>query len=194
MKLQHRNRVVALVGVSVFAGMLGMSYAAVPLYRIFCQVTGYGGTPRQAHAAPAQVLERVITVRFDATTMPDLPWRFQPAQRQVNLKVGEQGLAYFAADNLGKQPVTGQAAFNITPEKAARYFNKIACFCFNEQTLAAGQHADMPVSFYVDPAISDDHDLDEVKTITLSYTFFRVDEPAETKVGQAAPAAGGRLD
>ncbi|MEQ9638487.1 MAG: cytochrome c oxidase assembly protein [Alphaproteobacteria bacterium] len=194
MKLRLRNRVVALGGVAVVAGMLGLSYAAVPLYQLFCQVTGYGGTPQQADVAPDQVLDRTITVRFNADTMPELPWRFRPAQRQVTLKVGEQGLAFYVAENLSKRPVTGQAAFNVTPEKAGRYFTKVECFCFTEQTLAAGQQVDMPVSFYVDPAIADDRDLDEVKTITLSYTFFRADDPAPTTIGQAAPAPGGRVN
>lgn len=194
MKLRQRNRAVALGGVAVVAGMLGLSYAAVPLYKLFCQVTGYGGTPQQADVAPEEILDRIITVRFNADTMPELPWRFQPAQREVKLKVGEQGLAFYVARNLSKDPVTGQAAFNVTPEKAGRYFTKVDCFCFTEQTLTADQQVDMPVSFYVDPAIAEDRNMDDVKTITLSYTFFRADDPAPTTVGQAASASSGRLN
>lgn len=194
MKLRQRNRAVALGGVAVVAGMLGLSYAAVPLYKLFCQVTGYGGTPQQADVAPAEILDRIITVRFNADTMPELPWRFQPAQREVKLKIGEQGLAFYVARNLSKDPVTGQAAFNVTPEKAGRYFTKVDCFCFTEQTLTADQQVDMPVSFYVDPAIAEDRNMDDVKTITLSYTFFRADDPAPTTVGQAASASSGRLN
>ena len=194
MKLRQRNRAVALGGVAVVAGMLGLSYAAVPLYKLFCQVTGYGGTPQQADVAPEEILDRIITVRFNADTMPELPWRFQPAQREVKLKVGEQGLAFYVARNLSKDPVTGQAAFNVTPEKAGRYFTKVDCFCFTEQTLTADQQVDMPVSFYVDPAIAEDSNMDDVKTITLSYTFFRADDPAPTTVGQAASASSGRLN
>jgi cytochrome c oxidase assembly protein subunit 11 len=189
MKLRDRNRLVALAGVLTVAAMVGASYAAVPLYRLFCQITGYGGTTQVAATLPGQVLDRTITVRFNADTMPGLPWRFQPEQREMTVKVGEQGLAYYYAENLVGKPITGQATYNVTPEKAARYFNKIDCFCFTEQTLAAGQRADMPVSFYVDPAIANDRNLDEVKTITLSYTFFRTDDPAPATLGQV-PASG----
>lgn len=193
MNLRNRNRLVALVGVGTVALMVGASFAAVPLYRLFCQVTGYGGTTQQAEALPERVVDRVITVRFNADRMPDLPWNFRPEQVKVQVKVGEQGLAFYEAENLTDRPITGQAAYNVTPEKAGRYFSKIACFCFDEQTLSANQRVDMPVSFFIDPAIMDDRNMDDVKTITLSYTFFRLDDPEPATVGQVAePKAATR--
>jgi cytochrome c oxidase assembly protein subunit 11 len=189
---RRRNRLVALGAAGAVVGMLGLSYASVPLYRLFCQVTGYGGTTQQADAAPASVADRVITVRFNADTMPDVPWSFRPAQRSVQVKVGEQGMAFYVAANQASRPVTGQATYNVTPAKAGLYFTKIDCFCFTEQTLGAGQRVDMPVAFYIDPAIMDDRNLDDVKTITLSYTFFRAETPST--VSRAVPAAGRDLN
>lgn len=183
----------ALLG-GVVAGMVGLAFASVPLYRLFCQVTGYGGTTQRAAEAAAPVVgERVVTVRFDATTDHHLPWRFQPAQRSVTLRVGEQGLAFYRAENRSDRPVTGRATFNVTPFKAGSYFVKIDCFCFTEQTLAPGEAVDMPVTFYVDPAIAEDPNLDDVKTITLSYTFFRAPDDG---AGGSPPAAtpGPRSD
>jgi cytochrome c oxidase assembly protein subunit 11 len=168
--------VAALVGVVV--GMLGLTAAAVPLYRLFCQVTGYGGTTQRAEAAPTEGLDRTITVRFNADVDPDLPWSFQPEQRQIEVRIGEQSLAYYRARNRSDRPVVGQAVYNVTPFKAGPYFDKIACFCFEEQVLAPGEEVDMPVSFYVDPAILDDPNTRDMHTITLSYTFFLIeDEP-----------------
>lgn len=160
------------------AGMVGVAFAAVPAYRLFCQITGYGGTPKveAAGAAGPRVLERTMTVRFDASVNGTLPWTFAPAQGPMTVHVGEEGLAFFQATNTSDTPITGTATFNVTPLKAARYFTKIDCFCFTEQTLQPGQTADMPVTFYVDPAIADDPHVAEVKTITLSYTFFRKDQ------------------
>lgn len=160
-------------------GMVGMSFAAVPLYRAFCQVTGFGGTTQQAEAAPERSLDREITIRFDGNVANDLGWKFAPRQRQVTMRVGELAKIAFMAENLGASDSTGTATFNVTPNSAGVYFNKIACFCFNEQTLAAGETIDMPVQFFVDPEISDDKELDYIDTITLSYTFFPVSEPEE---------------
>lgn len=157
---------------AVAAGMLMLAYASVPLYRLFCQVTGYGGTTRQAEAAPGRILDRTVTVRFNADVAPGLPWDFRPEQTAMTLKVGENRLAYFSAVNLGGAPTAGVATYNVTPGKAGPYFDKIQCFCFDSQTLGPGEKAEFPVSFFVDPAIADDPGLDEVKTITLSYTFF----------------------
>ncbi len=171
---RNRNRLTALVAAGVVVGMVGMAYAAVPLYRIFCQVTGFGGTTQVATAAPAEVGERVITVRFNADTARGLHWHFQPQQRAITLQVGEEALAFYEAANDSEQRIVGTSTFNVTPAKAGSYFNKIECFCFTEQALAPGQRVDMPVSFFVDPAISEDPNLDDVKTITLSYTFFPV--------------------
>ena len=170
------NRRTAIILGGVVFGMLGMAYAAVPLYRIFCQVTGYGGTTGVAAAADKIVAEREIAVRFNADHAANLPWSFKPEQREVRIKVGETGLAFFAAENFGKKAITGSAVYNVTPQKAGEYFNKIQCFCFTEQTLQPGEKVDMGVSFFVDPEIINDHDLDDVKTITLSYSFYRKDD------------------
>ena len=182
---RRRNARTGVVLTGIVAGMIGLSFASVPLYRLFCQVTGYGGTTQIAAAAPGAVSERVIKVRFNADTAPDLPWSFKPVQREITLKVGESGLAYYRARNLATEAVTGTSTFNVTPLKAGRYFSKVQCFCFNEQRLEAGQELDMAVSFFVDPEILSDRNLDEVKTITLSYTFFRAPGDAETGAEQA---------
>ncbi|NNG03362.1 MAG: cytochrome c oxidase assembly protein [Inquilinus sp.] len=173
MDRRRRNTMTALGLSAVVLAMVGLSFAAVPLYDLFCSVTGYGGTTRVASAAPTTILDRTIRVRFAANTDPDLPWRFRPAQREIELRVGEQGIAFYEAHNTADRPITGMAVFNVTPAKAGAYFNKIHCFCFDRQTLAAGERVDMPVSFFVDPALADDPGLDEVRSITLSYTFFR---------------------
>lgn len=185
---RSRNRTTAIVALCVSAGMVGAAYAAVPLYKIFCQVTGYGGTTQVASAAPEKVLDRRIVVRFNADVDKALPWAFRPEQKQVTLKVGEQALAFFRARNDSGKPVVGTASFNVTPDKAGQYFNKVQCFCFTEQRLEPGQEVDMPVTFFIDPAIADDPNLDEVKTITLSYTFFRLEpEPARNKQAGEVP-------
>ena len=168
---------VALVGIA--AAMIGAAYASVPLYQLFCQVTGYGGTTQVAESAPVTVGERVFKIRFNADVDPSLNWAFQPVEREMTVKVGESGLAFFHARNLSGRTTVGTATFNVTPLKAGQYFNKVQCFCFTEQQLAAGAEADMPVSFFVDPAIDEDPNLQEVKTITLSYTFFPDEEAAQ---------------
>lgn len=190
-----RNARTGLLLTGIVAGMVGLSFAAVPLYRLFCQATGYGGTPQVAAAAPAAVSERQITVRFNADVDPRLPWKFGPLQRAVRLKVGEAGTAVFRAHSLAGYTTVGAATFNVTPLKAGQYFNKVQCFCFDEQRLEPGQQADMGVSFFVDPAIQDDRNLDEVKTITLSYTFFLApDSPAPDTTGldKAGPDRAAR--
>ena len=169
--------------------MVGLAFASVPLYRMFCQVTGFGGTPQVSEAVPAVVSERVITVRFNSDVHSDLPWRFQPVERALQVRVGEPGLAIFRAANLSARAVTGTATFNVTPLQAGQYFNKVQCFCFDEQRLEPGQSVDMGVSFYIDPAIEDDRNLDEVRTITLSYSFFR-SPGAEEGTEEWVPAAG----
>jgi len=190
----RRNKTNARLGivlVGVVVAMIGAAYASVPLYRIFCQVTGYGGTTRVAEQAPVAVGERVFTIRFNADVDPHLPWAFQPVQREMKVKVGETGLAFFQARNLSARRTAGTATFNVTPAKAGQYFNKVQCFCFTEQFLAAGASADMPVSFFVDPAIDEDPNLEEVKTITLSYTFFPDENAGEQQLGRlATPEAG----
>ena len=175
---------------SIALGMIAMSFAAVPAYRLFCQVTGLGGTPMVVDENETEVLERTITVRFDANTQRDLPWDFKPVEREVTVRLGEDNLIAYTAENLADAPVTGISNFNVTPLKAAQYFNKIQCFCFENQTLQPDQIAHMPVSFFVDPAIADDPLANEVTTITLSYTFFRsLDDMAEDEE-KVASAAG----
>lgn len=156
----------------LIAGMGILSYASVPLYKLFCQVTGYGGTTQQVTGPSSQILERKIKIRFDANTKPTLDWDFQPAQTSIDISVGQNALAFYKAENIGKDPIVGTATFNVTPEKAGVYFNKIDCFCFVEQFLAPREAVDMPVSFFIDPDIVNDPNLDDVTTITLSYTFF----------------------
>jgi len=178
---QSKRRFTALALTGVVAGMGGAAFAAVPAYRLFCAVTGFGGTTQRADAVPLAVGERIVKIRFDANTDRALPWHFRPKQREVAVRVGEEGLAFYRAENLSDDVVMGQAGFNVTPLKAGKYFNKVQCFCFNEQVLQPGQAVDMPVTFFVDPAIAEDPDLDDVTTITLSYTFFRQDMTDEEK-------------
>ncbi len=187
-----RNRGVVVLCSAVVAAMVGLSFAAVPLYRLFCQVTGYGGTTQVSEAPPAEVGERIVKVRFNADVDARLPWNFVPAQVEVALRVGEVGMAFYRARNLTGQPVTGTAVFNVTPLKAGQYFNKVQCFCFDEQRLQPGQSVDMPVTFFVDPAINDDPNLDDVRTITLSYTFFRAEEE-EADEGEEVSSNSDRL-
>jgi cytochrome c oxidase assembly protein subunit 11 len=181
--------VVLLVG--VIGAMTGLTAAAVPLYRLFCQVTGYGGTTRTAESLPEMQAGRIIEIRFNADVATGLPWRFTPVQRRVEIPIGEQHLAFYRAHNDGARAITGTATFNVTPFKAGAYFTKIDCFCFTEQRLAAGETVDMPVSFFVDPAILDDPDTRDLRTITLSYTFFTLDEPdpSRDRVVQSQDAA-----
>ncbi|WP_373236732.1 cytochrome c oxidase assembly protein [Cohaesibacter celericrescens] len=167
-------------GLVIFVGcMVGMAYASVPLYQLFCQVTGYGGTTQEADAAPVDIIERNVTVRFDANVSGDLNWRFKPSDAPITLKVGETGQASYQVVNLGASPSTGTATFNVTPQAAGIYFNKLECFCFTEQTVKSGETVDMPVIFFVDPDIDKDPNMASIKTITLSYTFFPKKEEEE---------------
>ncbi|MBC7637403.1 MAG: cytochrome c oxidase assembly protein [Acetobacteraceae bacterium] len=168
-----RNSFVGGALVAVMVGMVGLSFAAVPLYRAFCAATGYGGTPQIGPGSSPGVTEALITVRFDANTAPSLPWYFAPAQAQTTLRLGEEQVAFYTARNDAKTPVTGVAIYNVSPDKVGKYFHKTACFCFNEQTLAPGQDMAFPLSFWVDPAIATDPDTADVREITLSYTFLR---------------------
>ncbi len=163
--------VIALLG--VLAGMGGLTYAAVPLYRLFCQVTGFGGTTQTAAEAPGVVGDRVITVRFNADTARGLRWRFRPLQREMQVRVGEIALAYYEAVNLSDTTIVGTSTFNVTPFKAGPYFAKVDCFCFTEQTLGPGERVKMAVSFFIDPDMMNEPKVEDVNTITLSYTFFR---------------------
>jgi cytochrome c oxidase assembly protein subunit 11 len=190
------NTAVGLGLAAVVAGMVGVSFAAVPLYRLFCAATGYAGTPKIGEAASPGATAQMVTVRFNADTNPGLPWRFQPAQPEVKLPLGEEQVAFYTAQNEAKTPVTGIALYNVTPETAGKYFHKTACFCFNQQTLGAGQTTQFPLSFWVDPAIAHDPNTADIHTITLSYTFFRsLDDAAKTAaLDRAGPHVGPRAD
>lgn len=168
----NRNSRTALTIAAAALAMLGLAYASVPLYRLFCQVTGWGGVTGRAEAASGVVLDRPMTVRFDSQVAQGIPWTFKPEQLNQTLKVGETALAYYEATNNSSQPVKGRATFNVTPAKAGVYFKKIHCFCFEEQVLQPGERVSMPVTYFIDPKIADDPNLDDVETVTLSYTFF----------------------
>lgn len=177
----RRARIIALGCLGFTFAMIGASFAAVPLYRIFCQATGYGGTTQRAEMASATISDQEINVRFDANASSGVPWSFQPNERQVRVKLGETRQISYHVRNTSDRTVTAMATFNVTPELTGAYFNKIQCFCFNNQTLKPGETVDMPVVFFVDPAIADDVDTKDAQTITLSYTFF----PAEPTVATA---------
>jgi cytochrome c oxidase assembly protein subunit 11 len=189
--LARRNARVGLICGAMIAVMVGAAFASVPLYRLFCQVTGYGGIPGVDVAAPGAATDgpgagRIMTVRFNADIDKGLPWRFKPNQKSIDVTLGEQALATFRTTNKGNRPIIGTATFNVTPTKAAQYFSKIQCFCFTEQRLEPGETMDMPVTFYVDPAIAEDDTTNEVTTLTLSYTFFE-DSEAEQEAGLPKP-------
>ena len=172
--LAQRNKRTGLLMALFAAAMVGVAFASVPLYRIFCQVTGFGGTPIRAEQAPGAVAGQV-GVRFDANINAALPWKFEPVQETVRIHPGERIQILYRATNLVARPTTGRAIFNVTPLKAGQYFNKIECFCFTEQTLRGGQSVDMPVVFYVDPRIREDESTKNIDEITLSYTFYPVE-------------------
>lgn len=176
-EISRKNAKLGLTVLAVVMGMAALSYASVPLYNLFCRVTGFGGTTQVSDALPDQIIDRIITVQFNADTNRNLPWEFKPEQRSIDVKLGQKGLASYMARNKVRQPTAGTAIYNVTPLKAGKYFHKVQCFCFDAQTLEANQRVDMPVMFYIDPKMNDDPNLDDVKTITLSYTFF----PAESE-------------
>jgi cytochrome c oxidase assembly protein subunit 11 len=179
--MNRRNGVVMGALAGLVFGMIGLSFAAVPLYRVFCQATGFGGTTQRATQAAAHTLDRKIEIRFNTDVNSELPWTFKPNQRSVTLKIGETGMATFHAHNDSKESVVGTAVYNVTPEKAGLYFDKIQCFCFTQQLLKPGEDADLPVAFFVDPAIAQDRNLDDVQVITLSYTFYKAKSQAFDK-------------
>ena len=169
-----RNRRTALIAGAVALAMVGLAYASVPLYRIFCQVTGFGGTTMrvsEAQAATVKLAAGTISVRFDGNVDRGMPWKFGPEQTTQEMRIGQRKMALYRAQNLSDKPITGVASFNVSPDLAGKYFNKIQCFCFNKQTLQPGQSVDMPVIYYVDPAIMTDPELKDLQQITLSYTF-----------------------
>jgi len=171
-EMARKNARMGLTVLAVVLGMAALSYASVPLYDLFCRVTGFGGTTQVSTALPDVVVDRTITIKFNADTSRNLPWLFKPQQRSVDVKLGQKGLTAYLARNKADKPTTGTAVYNVTPLKAGKYFHKVQCFCFDEQTLQASQEVDMPVMFYVDPALNEDPNMDDVQNITLSYTFF----------------------
>ena len=187
MDTRRGNLIIAGIFTAVAVGMVGLSFAAIPLYRMFCAATGYGGTPKIGVAPAPGGNGKTIRVRFNADTNPGLPWNFAPDQLEVTVPLGEDHLASYTARNKARSAITGVALYNVTPEKAAKYFHKTACFCFNQQTLQGGQTMDFPLSFWVDPAIETDPGARDVKVVTLSYTFFRSLDDAE-KTGALAKA------
>ena len=177
-----RNARTGVIMFAVVFGMVGVAYASVPLYRMFCQLTGFAGTPQIAEGGRAPgAVARTISIRFDGNVDPHLPWTFRPEQSHVTIPIGERSIAFYDARNASGVPVTGQASFNVTPSQAGRYFTKIQCFCFNEQTLRPFQSVRMPVTYYVDPAILNDPDARDISEITLSYTFYKVDRGAAAR-------------
>lgn len=186
-KLNRSNRTIAIACVSFFVCMIGAAYASVPLYRIFCQVTGYGGTTQRVEQYSDTILDRTVKVRFDANTSNALPWDFKPAQREVTVRIGETKMVKYDARNLFDETTYGRASFNVAPGRAGAYFNKVECFCFTDTTLQPGESMEMPVVFFVDPEIVNDPDLKDVKTITLSYTFFPIDKPKPVANAKVAP-------
>lgn len=191
-----RNGLPALWLAALSLFMLGLSFAAVPLYKLFCSATGFGGTPQIARAAPPNKGERELTVRFDANVAPGLAWKFASETPQVKLRTGETATVNYRAANLSDKSTAGRAMFNVSPESAGAYFTKIACFCFNEQHLGPGEAQEMPVIFYLDPALEKDPAMAGVRTITLSYTFFALKGAAEGIAGENARTREtiGRLD
>lgn len=176
--LDPKQRTMAvLVGVVLTMG--GLGFASVPLYDLFCRVTGYGGTTQQASVASDEILDRTINIRFDASLSSEMRWEFKPVQTQMTVRIGETGLAFYEAYNPTDRPIAGQASYNVFPFTAGGYFNKIACFCFTEQVLQPGERIQMPVTFFVDPEIVDDPDGKFVEEITLSYTFYEIDLPED---------------
>jgi cytochrome c oxidase assembly protein subunit 11 len=178
------NRTAAVQLASIAAGMLMLAFASAPLYRLFCQVTGFGGTSQRAVANSTKMVDRTVTVSFDANVDPKLPWAFAPIEKSVTVKLGQNRLVAFSATNQSSVPTKATATYNVTPFAAGKYFNKIQCFCFKEQQLGPNQRASMPVSFYVDPAILDDPETRDITNITLSYTFYSYESENKSKFGK----------
>jgi cytochrome c oxidase assembly protein subunit 11 len=191
-KLHRRDIVVALACGLCVAGMVGASYAAVPFYNWFCRATGFNGTTQVATSGPSGMIDRKVTVRFDANVGPGLPWRFEPEQNSIEVKLGEIVTVYYRVINEAARPITASAAYNVAPLNAGSYFQKINCFCFTEQSLKAGEKRDMAVVFYVDPSMVDDPDGRDINNITLSYTFYPQREPARP-VADGTPAGRTKI-
>ena len=176
---EKANQKTALYAFGVVLFMGAMAWASVPLYDLFCRVTGYGGYTNVSEVESEIILDETITIRFDASLERDMPWEFTPVERQVEVKFGETALAFYEAYNPTSRPIAGSASYNVTPYDAGSFFNKIDCFCFQEQVLQPGERVQMPVTFYVDPELVNDKDAKFAKTITLSYTFYEIDLPVD---------------
>jgi cytochrome c oxidase assembly protein subunit 11 len=188
---QKRNRRLGVICGAVFVGMVGAAYASVPLYKAFCEATGFDGTVRRSDAAPTQVLAKTLTIRFDANVR-DLPWDFTALQTSQQVKIGETKVALFRVTNRSSKPITGRAVFNVVPEQAGAYFEKLSCFCFTDQTIQAGQTVEMPVLYFVDPKYAENPDTRGKGEVTLSYTFFpAVDAKPTAKVAAARSQTPG---
>jgi cytochrome c oxidase assembly protein subunit 11 len=189
----RRDIVVAFLCGSLVAAMIGLSFAAVPFYSWFCRTTGYGGTTQVAKALPTYTSARTITVRFDSNVAAGLPWRFEPEQRTIEVKLGEVVTVYYAVTNEAARVTAGQAGYNVSPSRAGIYFEKINCFCFTQQTMKPGEKRDMAVVFYVDPKLGENSEQDTINLITLSYTFYPVPVPDQAAAESATPAKSGQL-
>ncbi|PZQ52177.1 MAG: cytochrome c oxidase assembly protein [Rhodovulum sulfidophilum] len=181
----NANRRLAFRLAGVVVVMVSLSFVAVPFYSWFCRTTGYGGTTQVAEQAPDEVLDRMITVRFDANVAKDMPWKFRPMQREMKVRIGETGLAFYEAYNPTDEVTAGQAAYNVAPDIAGRFFDKIACFCFDLQVLRPGERIEMPITFFVDPELVKDADASYLKAVTLSYTMFPTEVPEEERMAPA---------
>ena len=191
--LQSRNRRVGMIALIGVLAMLGLGFASSPLYRLFCEVTGFGGTTQrvsEAEASRVSVSSNTMSIRFDANVDRRMPWKFAPVQVTDTVSIGARDMAIYTAKNLSSEPVTGTATFNVEPEAAGKYFNKVQCFCFTEQTLQPGQEVRMPVLYYVDPKILDDPDAKDIEQITLSYTFHPLTNPPSQADAKALDRAG----
>lgn len=176
-ELQRRNKKTGMIVLGVIAGMVLLSYASVPLYRIFCQVTGYGGQANMGKEATGEIFDREMTIRFNSDVNPNLPWEFKSDVPSIKLKVGQEALVTFTARNLSREAVAGTAMYSISPMATGVYLNKTQCFCFNYQLIAPGETVQFPVVLHIDPKIMEDRQQEDVKTMTLSYTFFKADSP-----------------
>jgi len=198
---RRRDALVAFLCGGLVAVMVGLSFAAVPFYSWFCRTTGFGGTPLAAKTAPTQTSDRTITVRFDSNVAAGLPWRFEPERRSIDVKLGQVVTVYYAVTNEAGRTTSGQAGYNVSPPTVGAYFEKVNCFCFTEQTMKPGEKRDMAVVFYVDPKLAADSELDGLRLVTLSYTFYPVQAPAspgsmagERSEGTVAQAKSGKPD
>jgi cytochrome c oxidase assembly protein subunit 11 len=194
MSAQLRRDMIVAGACGVFvAAMVGASFAAVPFYNWFCRTTGFAGTPQVAESAPDRQLSRTIAVRFDANVAAGLPWKFEPEQNEIKIRIGEVATVHYKVINMAAREITAQASYNVSPPTVGSYFTKINCFCFTQQTMKSGETREMTVVFYVDPSIVEDHDQDNLSTITLSYTFYRLPEQKTQPVAQASDRTASKL-